>query len=130
MVKRTLSPEQTARLKRIRFLARLMDDSFVIPGTTQRFGVDGFLGLVPVVGDIATGLVAAYIVREAAQLGVPRRILARMLWNVSVDLVVGAIPLAGDVFDVLWKANRKNVALLEKYLQAQGVINEEPFIEV
>jgi len=130
MVKRTLSPEQTARLQRIRFLARMMDDSFVIPGTTQRFGIDGFLGLVPVVGDIATGLVAAYIVREAAQMGVPRRVLLRMIWNVSVDVVAGAVPLAGDIFDVLWKANRKNVALLEKYLQDHGLLNEDPFIDV
>lgn len=130
MVKRTLTPEQMARLQRIRFLARLMDDSFLIPGTNQRFGIDGFLGLVPVVGDIATGLVAAYIVREAAQLGLPRRIVLRMIWNVGVDVLGGAVPLAGDVFDVLWKANRKNVSLLETYLKEQGLINDEPFIDV
>ena len=104
------------RLERIRRMVHLLDEAVRIPGTNYRVGLDGLIGLVPVAGDLITGGIALWIVREAARMGVPRRTLARMLWNVGVDISAGFVPAVGDVFDVAWKANRKNLKLLEKYL--------------
>src|SRR5699024_5454147 len=89
---------------------------FRIPGTRVRFGFDSLLGLVPGIGDAATTLPAAYIVYRAHGLGVPWSTLARMGGNVAVDLFIGAIPVLGDIFDVGFKANRRNVALLRRHL--------------
>ena len=104
------------RLERIRRLVRLLDEAFRIPGTNYRVGLDGLIGLVPVAGDLITGGLALWIIREAAEMGVPRRTIMRMLWNVGVDVTAGFVPAVGDLFDVAWKANVKNLALLEKHL--------------
>lgn len=109
-------PSRAERVARIDALAQLLDNAFVIPGTNIRFGVDALIGLVPGIGDIVSTLLSLYIVREARQLGAPRRLIARMLTNVAVDGLVGAMPLVGDAFDVAWRANRRNVALLQKHL--------------
>jgi len=106
-----------ARIRRIRTLARLLDNAFGVPGTNWRFGWDSLIGLIPGGGDLATALLASYIVAEAAQLGVPRRVLWRMLANIAIDLAGGAVPFAGDVFDFAFKANRKNLKLVEKHLE-------------
>ena len=106
-----------ARMKRIRWLAKSLDEAFRVPGTGFRFGWDQIVGLVPGGGDIATGLLASYIVVEAARLGIPRRTLWRMVANVAVDMAVGAVPLAGDAFDFAFKANRKNLKLIERHLE-------------
>lgn len=103
------------RLERIRRLVRLLDEAFRIPGTNYRVGLDGLIGLVPVAGDLITGGLALWIIREAAEMGVPRRTLTRMFWNVGVDVTAGFVPAVGDLFDVAWKANVKNLALLEKH---------------
>lgn len=115
-----VAPDGTnaARVKRIRTLARLLDSAFQVPGTNFRFGWDQIVGLVPGVGDVATGLLAAYIVAEAAKLGLPRRTLWRMVANVAIDMAAGAVPFAGDVFDFAFKANKKNLDLVEKHLAA------------
>jgi hypothetical protein len=105
-----------ARLKRVRGLSRLLDNSFSIPGTRYRFGIDPILGLLPGGGDFASFLVSAYIIWEAAQLGAPQETLVRMLSNVLFDTVAGTVPVVGDLLDVTWKANSKNVALLEDHL--------------
>jgi hypothetical protein len=105
-----------ARVKRIRTLARLLDNAFRVPGTGFRFGWDQIVGLVPGGGDVATGLLAAYIVAEAAKLGVPRATLWRMIGNVAIDMAGGAVPIAGDLFDFAFKANKKNLDLVEKHL--------------
>lgn len=97
-------------------LARLLDRAVRVPGTNIRFGLDALLGLVPGVGDVATGAFSVYIILEAARLGVPRATLLRMLGNVAVDTVGGSVPLVGDLFDVAWKSNSKNVALLQRHL--------------
>ena len=104
------------RIARIDALATLLDSAFLIPGTNIRFGFDALIGLVPGIGDALTTLISLYIVREARALGAPRLLVARMLANVAIDGVVGAVPLLGDAFDVVWRANRRNMALLQKHL--------------
>jgi hypothetical protein len=104
------------RVARIDALAQLLDSAFVLPGTNIRFGIDALIGLVPGIGDLISTALALFIVREARALGAPRWMVARMLGNVALDTVVGAVPLLGDVADVAFRANRRNVAMLRKYL--------------
>jgi hypothetical protein len=108
------------RLAQVRWLATLMDDNFRVPGTKLRFGWDSVLGLFPGLGDVLTGAVSLLIVHHAWQTGASKFTLARMLGNVGIDFVVGAIPFLGDLFDFVWKANRKNARLLEQHLHKQA----------
>jgi hypothetical protein len=108
------------RLARIDALATLLDTAFIVPGTNVRFGFDALIGLVPGIGDAITTAMSLYIVHEARQLGVPRYLLVRMLGNVALDGIVGAVPLLGDAFDVMWRANRRNVRLLQDWLHRVG----------
>jgi hypothetical protein len=108
------------RIARLDALANLLDTAFFIPGTNIRFGLDGIIGLVPGIGDAITTVMSLYIVREARELGAPRHLIARMLMNVALDGVVGAVPLFGDVFDVMWRANRRNMALLRDHLAREA----------
>lgn len=95
-------------------LSHLLDDFLRIPGTQIRFGLDGIIGLIPGVGDVI-GAMASWIIILAAWLrGVPRITLARMLANVAIETVIGSVPVLGDAFDIAWKANRRNFALLER----------------
>lgn len=113
------APQDEGRLKRIRLLSRLLDEQFRVPGTTYRVGLDGLLGLIPGVGDVAGTLLSAYILYEAIRLGAPRTVLLRMIANIGIDTVGGAIPVVGDIFDMAWKANKKNAALLHAYRASQ-----------
>jgi hypothetical protein len=106
-----------ARIARIDALATLLDTALVIPGTGIRFGLDALIGFFPVLGDTITTALSLFIVHEAYQLGAPGHVIARMLGNVALDGVLGAVPLVGDVFDVLWRANRRNVRLLLEWLE-------------
>ena len=101
--------------KRVHRIARLMDSSIRLPGGF-RIGVDGLIGLVPGVGDLAAAGASLYIVALAARAGVPASALARMVLNVALDAVVGAVPVLGDVFDVAFKANLRNATLMDTYL--------------
>lgn len=101
--------------QRLQRLAWLLDDSIPLPGLRFRVGLDALLGLVPGLGDAAGVLLSSYIVREAWRLGVPRSVLLRMALNVAIEGVVGAVPLLGDLFDAAWKANVRNVALLDAH---------------
>jgi len=112
-----LSREQ--RLARFETLAKLLDIAFILPGTKIRYGIDGIIRLVPVVGDLFATAFSLWLVREARALGAPWHITARMLGNVAVDGVVGMVPLAGDAFDVLFRANMRNVRLLRRWLDKQ-----------
>ena len=112
------SLDAAARLARLRRLAWLLDASFRLPGTRFRFGLNGLLGLAPVAGDALLGLVSLYIVWEARRLGAPSPLLARMLGNVAVEVVGGSVPVLGDVFDMAFKANLRNLDLLERWLRA------------
>jgi hypothetical protein len=97
-------------------LARFLDNSFVIPGTTVRFGLDGVIGLIPGVGDALSALISLYVIHRAKALGAPDRLLTKMRWNVIIDTVAGAVPLIGDLFDVAFKSNVRNVRLLLDHL--------------
>ena len=108
-------PKSTQDLER---LAHWLDTIFEIPGIRLKFGIDALLGLLPGVGDTASALASVYILQAASKYGVPRVTLARMTLNIAIDLVVGAIPFVGDLFDVYWKANRKNVELLRRHFKA------------
>jgi hypothetical protein len=108
------------RIARIDALANLLDTALVVPGTNIRFGFDALIGLIPAVGDAITTVMSLYIVREARALGAPRHLVARMLANVALDSVVGVVPVVGDVFDVAFRANRRNLALLRRYLERRG----------
>jgi hypothetical protein len=109
-----------AALDRLDLLATLFDTAFVVPGTGIRFGAEALLRLVPGIGDAAASALSLYLVYEAARLGVPRSLLARMIANVVLEGAVGAVPVAGDAFDVFFRANRRNVALLRKHFAAVG----------
>jgi hypothetical protein len=102
---------------RLNHLAWLLDNSIRLPGTGFRIGLDALLGLVPVMGDVVGVLLSGYIVHEAARLGVPAGILFRMVMNVAIEGLLGAIPFAGDVFDAAWKANQRNVRLLDAWIE-------------
>ena len=106
------------RVESLRKLARVMDTAVRIPGTRVRFGLDAVLGLLPGAGDVASGAVSLYSILVAARLGAPRSVLVRMATNIVIDSAIGTIPLLGDLFDVGWKANTRNVALLDRYTLA------------
>ena len=107
------------RLARLEALAKLLDVAFILPGTNIRYGIDGLIGLIPVVGDIITTAISLWLVREARALGAPWHVTARMLGNVALDGVVGIVPLAGDAFDVMFRANVRNVRLLRRWMEKQ-----------
>lgn len=109
--------EREAR-ERLRFLAWLLDSSIRIPGTRFTVGLDALIGLVPFLGDLIGVLLSSFIVGEAARLGASRTVLARMAFNVALEGLVGLIPFAGDVFDAAWKANQRNVRLLEAWVES------------
>jgi hypothetical protein len=94
-----------------------MDTAIAIPGTKIRLGADAILGLAPGVGDLIAKIASAYILYEAHQMGVPKHKLARMGGNVLVDLVFGSVPVAGDVFDVFWRANMRNIKILRDHVE-------------
>jgi hypothetical protein len=110
----TLDQRRLARLHRVGWL---LDNSLPIPGTRFRLGIDQLIGLVPGIGDLIGGVLSLYIIVEASRMGVPRGLLARMGWNVAIDTLVGEIPILGDMFDIGFKANIRNQALLRGYLQ-------------
>lgn len=102
--------------RRIEAMEAMLEGLFVIPGTNRRVGLDSLVGLIPVIGDLATAAMGAWIVWEARNLGMPKWQLARMAANVGFDTLVGAIPFAGDVFDFLFKSNTKNLRIIRRHL--------------
>ena len=105
------------RLERLRWLTRLMDTRWRIPGTRIPVGLDGIASLFPVVGDSATAVVSAYIILEATRFGIPKSLVARMVANMLVDWAGGSVPVLGTIFDIAFKANRMNLDLLHKHLE-------------
>lgn len=112
-----LSVQRTAALSRLRRISHLLDNAVQIPGVEYRVGIDPLIGLLPGGGDLITGFIAVYIIAESTRMGVPAATLGRMGLNVLIDVLSGTIPMIGDLFDVAWKSNSKNVALLEQHLE-------------
>lgn len=121
-----------AILKRLRRLTNVLDNAIPIPGTPYSLGLDPLLGLIPGGGDIAGAALSAYIVVSAAQLGLPRESLVRMVLNILLEVVVGTVPVVGDLFDVAWKANVKNMELLDIHMKSphQGKKADKWFVFV
>lgn len=121
-------PDSISRetLEKLQKLSNLMDKAFIIPGTTMRFGVDSIVGLIPVVGDTLTAGVSGYIYSFAKKAGVPWHKRMQMLWNIFLDWLIGLIPFFGDIFDVAFKANSKNVDIIRAHMDSQlnaGIID-------
>jgi hypothetical protein len=104
-------------LDRLRNISWLFDELIRIPGTNMKFGLDALMGLLPGGGDLVGGAVSAYAIVIAQRLGAPPAVIGRMTMNILIDAVFGAVPLIGDLFDASWKANRRNLALLEEFAQ-------------
>lgn len=104
------------KVNRLRRLSHLLDNAIPIPGTGYSIGIDPILGLVPGGGDTVAGALSAYIVIQAARMGLPPKVLWEMTGNILLDSILGIVPVLGDLFDVAWKANVRNIALLEKHL--------------
>ena len=102
--------------QRVEALEKLLERSFVIPGTKIPFGLDSVIGLVPVIGDLITAAMGAYMVWEARNLGMSKWQLMRMSANIGIDSALGAIPLVGDAFDFIWRSNSKNLRIIHKHL--------------
>lgn len=117
---------------RLEAVAKVMDGVLAVPGTNIRLGVDAVIGLVPGIGDVISGLISSYLIWEARQLGAPRWLIGRMMANTLLDTTVGAIPILGDAFDVMFRANMKNMALLRRHMTKRGLVSRSldgPVIE-
>ena len=115
---RHADPDAPAAVREVETLAWLLDNSIPIPGTGRRVGIDGLIGFVPVVGDLASAGMGLFVVWRGSRLGLPRVVVARMLANSAIDFAVGAIPFLGDAFDLWFKANTRNLRLMHRYLEA------------
>jgi hypothetical protein len=103
-------------LERLDQIATLLDTAFVIPGTNIRFGIDGLIGLIPGIGDLISTALSSWLIYEAHRLGVSKIALTRMIGNVAIDGVFGAVPIVGDAFDIAFRANRRNMKILREQL--------------
>lgn len=112
----TATPDELDQLALARSIAHIMDTAVTIPGTNIRMGLDTLLGLLPGIGDAISSAIGSYFIVVAGQLGVPRPVIWRMVLNQFIDAVIGAVPFLGDLLDIGWKANVKNVTLMEKAL--------------
>ncbi len=108
--------DPAALRKRVETLEFLLERSFTIPGINRPVGLDAIVGLVPVVGDVISGLMGAYLIWEARNLGMPKWKIWRMIGNLGVDTTLGALPLVGDAFDLLFRSNTRNLKIIKKHL--------------
>ena len=104
-------------IEALQALSRLMDRAFTLPGTNIKVGLDSIIGLLPGIGDTITVAISGYIYTFAKKAGVPLHLRIKMLWNIFIDWLIGIVPLIGDIFDVGWKANTKNVDIITRYYQ-------------
>jgi hypothetical protein len=111
-----MQSSKESTLARIRSISHILDNAIAIPGTNYRVGIDPLIGLLPGGGDMLSAGLSVYIVWEAARLGLPRSTVSRMVSNLVLDALLGTLPFLGDLFDATWKANTKNIALLEAHL--------------
>jgi len=120
-----LGREPLAVLRRIEIMEHLLERSMTIPGTSRKVGLDALVGLVPIVGDVVTAIMGAYIVWEASNLGLPKWKLWRMAANIAIDTGFGAIPLVGDAFDVLFRSNTRNLRIVRRHLEKHHPLIEQ-----
>ena len=113
--------ETIKTLRNLKRIARFMDNGWGIPFTRFRFGADSVVGLLPVGGDMLTMLVSIYLVIKAHEMGAPGNLLVRMLANVAIDTGVGSVPVLGDIFDMLFMSNVKNMDLLTEFIRQKGI---------
>jgi len=120
------------RLTGLRRIAELLDNAFLVPGTSYRVGLDPIIGLVPGIGDLISPLFSVGMFLHAGELGIPKVVMGRMLVNVAIDTIVGAVPVIGDLFDFAWKSNQKNLALLELHAREErrGTAGDYAFVTV
>jgi hypothetical protein len=124
-------PAERARsLETLRRAAWALDSMFQVPGINVRFGLDAIVGLIPGVGDLATPLFSIYLLVQAFRMRVPKIVLARMLMIVGIDAVVGLVPVLGDLFDIGWKANMRNLALVEQYADPRRAPTRSDYVFV
>ena len=114
------APSHEHAVKRMQFVANLLDTAFVIPGTRQRVGIDAIIGLVPGLGDIATTVLSSYIIWEARNLGVSKFAISRMAANLAIHAAVGSIPVVGDIFDAFFRVNQRNMRIVRAQLGARA----------
>lgn len=125
MTQQTLA-QQEQQLRPLRRLAGLLDSALPVPGTRWRIGLDGLIGLVPGIGDLAGAALSSYILMKAIRLGVPVGVVLRMLFNILLEMTLGAIPLIGDLFDFGFKANLRNIRLIERHVDAAANPDRHP----
>lgn len=113
---------QNKEIQKLEKFASWMDSRFQIPGTPINFGLDSLLGLIPGIGDTITIVSTSYLIKKAYDYNVPKITIARMVWNMFVDWLIGLIPILGDIFDIGWKSNKKNVELIKKHLEKNNAI--------
>lgn len=125
MTQQTLA-QQEQQLRPLRRLAGLLDSALPVPGTRWRIGLDGLIGLIPGIGDLAGAALSSYILMKAIRLGVPVGVVLRMLFNILLEMTLGAIPLIGDLFDFGFKANLRNIRLIERHVDAAANPDRHP----
>jgi hypothetical protein len=127
---RSLTRGQEQRLAALRRIAELLDSAFVVPGTNYRIGLDPIIGLIPMVGDLASPVFAIALIWHAYDLGIPKVVQLRMIFNAGIDALIGAVPFVGDLFDFGWKANEWNLALLERhaYEERHAAVGDWAFV--
>jgi hypothetical protein len=117
-------------LEKLDKLAWWLDSSIRIPGTGWRIGLDGIIGLVPGIGDLTAGALSGYILLQALRMGVAPMVIARMVINILLESVVGIVPVIGDIFDFAFKANQRNVRLMQAYLDSPNPVQQRSTITV
>ena len=102
------------KLLRLKLLSERLDDSIKIPGTNQKIGIDAVVGIIPILGDFIGVIFSVYIMYSGIKMGVSSKIVKKMAANIAIEFIIGSIPIIGDIFDALWKANKRNVELIEE----------------
>ena len=102
------------KLLRLKLLSERLDNSIKIPGTNQKIGIDAIIGLIPILGDFIGVIFSTYIMYSGIKMGVSSKIVTKMATNIAIEFILGSIPIIGDIFDALWKANKRNVELIEE----------------
>ena len=111
------------KLLRLKLLSERLDNSIKIPGTNQKIGIDAIIGIIPILGDFIGAIFSTYILYSGIKMGVSSKIVKKMAANIAIEFIIGSIPIIGDIFDALWKANKRNVELIEEALKIKKIID-------